>query len=160
VLRFLATWLYLSSVLPVLQVSNIVTFTKWLHPCPTEHLWKQHEAVRNLRAFATSLISDTQDRLPKETTFADLPDYLTVLTRCHRFCRSVEIDATTGNIWDVQCAVVVGLQVYLPPLRGKPFWSLQLHRAPKKSMSLLRSTVLSPFLHKNTESKTLIVTDC
>lgn len=121
-----------------------MTFTKWIHQCPTEAVWKQHESVRNLRAFAAGLKSRAQDLRPREETFAHMPDYLEVLSAAHRFCTDV-LDAGTNALdFDVQCAVVVGLQVYLPPLRGKPFWSLELEKDSDRNSTLLCSLPQRP----------------
>ena len=57
-----------------------------------------------------------------------MPDYLEVLSAAHRFCTEVLSAGVNAPDFDVQCAVVIGLQVYLPPLRGKPFWSLELEK--------------------------------
>ena len=108
------------------QVWNIVTISKWLHQCPTEAVWKKHESVRNLRALATSLTSHVEDRLPKDETFMNLPAYIEVLSSAHKFCEAVKRAGGTADSFDVQRALIVGFQVYLPPLRGKPFWSLDL----------------------------------
>ena len=115
------------------QVWNIVTISKWLHQCPTEDIWKQHESVRNLRALAASLTSHAQDRLPKKETFSDLPEYIDVLSCCHKFCEAIKADKDSANHFDVQRALIVGFQVYLPPLRGKPFWSLDLSQDGEKN---------------------------
>lgn len=108
------------------QVWNVVTISKWLHQCPTEDLWKQHESVRNLRALAVSLTSHAEDRLPKEETFSNLPEYIDVLSCSHNFCEAIKADQVSADPFEVQRALIVGFQVYLPPLRGKPFWSLDL----------------------------------
>jgi hypothetical protein len=110
-----------------------VTLTKWLHKCPTEDLWRQHESVRNLRALAASLISHAEERLPKEKTFSSLPEYIDVLSAAHKFCEGVKESLNTGDPFDVQRALIVGLQVYMPPLRGKPFWSLDLEDNKRKN---------------------------
>lgn len=120
------------------QVWNIVTLTKWLHQCPTEATWREHETVRNLRALAASLISHAQDRQPREDTFSSLPEYIDVLSAAHSFCERVKASPNAQDPFEVQCALIVGLQVYLPPLRGKPFWSLDLEdNHQRNSMSLL-----------------------
>ena len=89
--------------------------------------------MRNLRALAASLISHAQDRLPREETFSSLPDYIDVLSAAHSFCQRVKASSNAEDPFEVQCALIVGLQVYLPPLRGKPFWSLDLEDNHQKN---------------------------
>lgn len=82
--------------------------------------------MRNLRALAASLTSNAQDRMPRESTFSSLPEYIDVLSAAHSFCQRVKSSPNPQDPFEVQCALIVGLQVYMPPLRGKPFWSLDL----------------------------------
>lgn len=61
---------------------------------------------------------------------------------------SGRIAAKSAETFDVQRALIVGLQVFLPPLRGKPFWSLEL-QDDKNENSMLIALPVQGILCKN-----------
>lgn len=77
-----------------------------------------------------------------------LPTYEDVLGKFLTFKKSLlEKEKTSGltnnEIWNLQDCVVLGLQVLIPPLRAKPFWSLQ--QKDSVSTSILLSVFGFPF---------------
>lgn len=95
---------------------------------------------RDIRQMAQSLLVHKADRLSKKYEEKNLPAYDAVFDALEDFRSRTLAAYNKGtllgrSLWDIQDLLVIACQVLLPPLRGKPFWSLQVGRQANGSMN-------------------------
>lgn len=114
----------------ICQVSNIASFLKW--PLGSKEAWLSSPCVASLRRITSSLCTTLRARQETKYWDADWPDFGGVAETTHVRCvqilnRDVQEPSTKESLEEVEGVLAVALQILIPPMRGKPFWSLLTH---------------------------------
>jgi hypothetical protein len=102
-------------------------------------------------AFHSSL---AVDRSCGDGNLSGLPKYEVILQKFTDFKASLlDIEKRSGLsqdlFWSLQDAVILGCQILIPPLRGKPFWALREEDSTATSIFLTFNFCLCPNLFRH-----------
>lgn len=123
---------------------NIITFGRWYHADYTRMVKSRQEfesipTQKNLQGLCTSL-TDTRDlKYGSRYLRMDMPAYGDLLKNVKEACGNLIFESKRSRpneplAWNFQKTVAVAAQTLLPPMRGEPFWDLQLTDDYKNSM--------------------------
>ena len=96
---------------------------------------------RNLQGLSTGLTNTWDKKNGSRYSQATLPAWSsvheTVVNAIEEVLDTEWINELRDSdfAWKVQALLVLGLQICMPPMRGKPFWDLQMTAVPATSMN-------------------------
>lgn len=117
------------------QVLNLVMFGRWKFP--GEKLF-----IENLRNLSVAIMNRPGAAQSKRYWGKDLPEFKDIAKAVHAKCLECLERVAVGSVPPedrdhFQQCIIVGLQVLMPPMRGKPFYTLQDKDAETNSMLYL-----------------------
>lgn len=121
-----------------MKVWNLQCFFRWSLRGSYEN-YDNSELSRNIKGLAASLMDDCDSRHAVRYDHMGFPSYKEVLKIILVECQVLTANkcqaaSLSGNRWRVQKALVLALQVLVPPLRGRPYWDLLVVDNGEQSM--------------------------
>ena len=122
-----------------LQIWSVVAFSKWLHPATGEPL-EAALVTKSAGQLCKDLLSEADSRRSKRYKAMKLPEYSPLLKKVESVLQESCQELSSNdpplpvNAWRLQQALLIGLQVLMPPLRGKTYWDLRTSETETGSM--------------------------
>lgn len=121
---------------------------QWTHP-------EQKTYHDNLRNLSVGVMSRPGARQSQRYWGKDLPDLKNLVQTVHMKCKETLQKFSDGRIAiderdHLQQCIIVGLQVLIPPMRGKPFYTLESKDSGTNSMAFPFDVRISPPKHVQT----------
>ena len=123
------------------QIWAVLAFTKWLHPYKEITSYESSDLTKSAAKLCGSLVADRDSKISARDANNVPPDFSNLVRKVKAELQLAMLVVSSAGLkedsklWRLQQAVVVALQVLLPPLRGKTYWDLQLLPSKHSSMS-------------------------
>jgi hypothetical protein len=124
-----------------MQVLNVVTFARW--KCPG-----QTELIESLHMVSVGIMNRLGAKQSQRYWGKNFPEFQVVAkkvhAKCTEFVRSAgQAPVSPADRKTLQQLLIVGFQVLLPPMRGKPFYTLSKVDNGKNSMGACLGNLVS-----------------
>lgn len=112
----------------------MIMFLRWIFVTKDAH--EGSELVTELRNLYNCILHRPGAKQAKKYWNRETPPFRDVAIRTHNMCVEVlkKIEDGERDAKIIQYCIAVGAQVLLPPMRGKPFWSLSVEDNEENSM--------------------------
>lgn len=142
----------------IFQGWNLLNFTKWLCHGTPKGTYELAALTKNIRTLCRTLMHHKDSREPAQPAVTATSQHGNLvktvgsfLRQWYDFLEPLQSGANGQQLLTFQGALVIGLQVLIPPIRGKPFWNLHLDQGIGKSMYTSCSLSHQPFVRLSSD---------
>ena len=122
-----------SQTYPQLQALCILTFGRFFFLYDDKRTFETSRWTENIRSLSSSLKHGRDNAYGSRYLTMDMPAYTSILQKVeHALSKLMTLEDFSNappneiRAWEVQSAAVIALQTMLPPLRGRPYWDLDI----------------------------------